>query len=289
MRTRQFWREATLAAGIVLAAPSAFANSLVESSLRNSSLGQYYAHLQAQLLSAGRLRTDARPYDAPITASGLTNNFAEIAMRHEYGGSGAKPLVRWETPVAYSVTFGASVGQSQRISDHTVIAETFATIAHATGHPVHAARGAANFQVLVVGQSDLPGVADHLKRTAPELSRSDLMAIKRMPRNHLCKVIAVPHGDLRQGYRRVVAIIRAEHAPRMRASCIAEELAQGMGLPNDCESARPSIFNDDEEFAVLTDHDKMLLRILYSGHLRSGMRRNEVVPIVSALSSRLAH
>ena len=100
MRTRRFWREATLAAGIALVAPAASANSLVESSLRHSSLGQYYAHLQMQLISAGRLRTDARPSDAPVTASGLTNNFAEIAMRHEYGGSGAKPLVRWEAPVA---------------------------------------------------------------------------------------------------------------------------------------------------------------------------------------------
>ena len=31
-----------------------------------------------------------------------------------------------------------------------------------------------------------------------------------------------------------------------------EELAQGMSLPNHWSGARSSIFNDDEEFAVLT-------------------------------------
>ena len=32
-----------------------------------------------------------------------------------------------------------------------------------------------------------------------------------------------------------------------------------MGLANDSPEARPSIFNDDEEYALLTGHDEMLL------------------------------
>ena len=63
-------------------------------------------------------------------------------------------------------------------------------------------------------------------------------------------------------YSNAVAVIRAELPDRMRLSCIHEELAQGMGLANDSPDARPSIFNDDEEFAYLTTHDERMLRML---------------------------
>ena len=73
----------------------------------------------------------------------------------------------------------------------------------------------------------------------------------------------------------------------MRLSCFHEEIAQGLGLPNDSPRARPSIFNDDEEFALLTDQDEMMLRILYSPELRPGMTAAEARPIVESLARRM--
>ena len=46
-----------------------------------------------------------------------------------------------------------------------------------------------------------------------------------------------------------------------------------MGLPNDSPEARPSLFNDDLEFALLTEHDAVLLRMLYDPRLRPGHDR----------------
>ena len=46
-----------------------------------------------------------------------------------------------------------------------------------------------------------------------------------------------------------------------------------MGLPNDSPEARPSLFNDDLEFALLTEHDAILLRMLYDPRLRPGHDR----------------
>jgi hypothetical protein len=66
-----------------------------------------------------------------------------------------------------------------------------------------------------------------------------------------------------------------------------EELTQGLGLPNDSPRARPSIFNDDEEFALLTDHDELLLRMLYSPELRPGMTPEQARPVVESLARRL--
>ena len=62
-------------------------------------------------------------------------------------------------------------------------------------------------------------------------------------------------------------LIRAEHPPFTRLSCVHEEMAQAMGLPNDSPEARPSLFNDDLEFALLTEHDAILLRMLYDPRL----------------------
>jgi hypothetical protein len=91
-----------------------------------------------------------------------------------------------------------------------------------------------------------------------------------MPRSTYCLVVAWDPDD-DGGYEKAVAVIRSEHPDLLRLSCIHEEMAQGMGLSNDSPDARPSIFNDDEEFALLTPHDEMLLRILYDPRLRPGM------------------
>ncbi|MEM6677695.1 MAG: DUF2927 domain-containing protein, partial [Pseudomonadota bacterium] len=76
------------------------------------------------------------------------------------------------------------------------------------------------------------------------------------------------------------AIIRDGLPPRLARSCVEEELAQAMGLPNDDPNVRPSIFNDDQEFALLTRHDEALLRILYDPRLAPGMTEREAMAIV---------
>jgi hypothetical protein len=84
-----------------------------------------------------------------------------------------------------------------------------------------------------------------------------------------------------------VALIRAEHPELLRSACIHEELAQGMGLANDSPAARPSIFNDDEEFGLLTRHDELLLKMLYDPRLRTGMTAAEAEPIIQRIATEL--
>ncbi len=56
---------------------------------------------------------------------------------------------------------------------------------------------------------------------------------------------------------------------------------------SDSPTARPSIFNDDEEFALLTRHDELLLRILYDRRLQPGMTKAQAVPIVRQIAAEL--
>ena len=82
-----------------------------------------------------------------------------------------------------------------------------------------------------------------------------------------------------------MAVIRAENPSLLRLSCIHEEIAQALGLANDSPQARPSFFNDDDEFALLTNHDEILLKMLYDQRLQSGMSLSEAKSIIRALAN----
>jgi hypothetical protein len=61
-----------------------------------------------------------------------------------------------------------------------------------------------------------------------------------------------------------------------------------MGLPNDCDQATPSIFNDNQEYALLTRRDEILLRMLYSSSLASGMTAGEARPLITQIARQHA-
>lgn len=253
--------------------------------VKASGLTGHYARLQESLLAKGRLRQDKRPADAQLAPDVLTHNFQEIALRHEYSG-GSKPLLRWETPIRYSVAFGQSVSDERRIRDRADIGGYFSKLSRLSGRTIMPVSRHANFHVLVVGDGERRSIGQFLKTNVDGISNAAVNSILRMQPNHVCMVVTVPHSDKSKGIRSAVAIVRAELTGKMRQSCIQEELAQGMGLPNDCRTARPSIFNDNEEFGVLTRHDEALMTMLYNPALRSGMPRKDVMPIVERLSRR---
>ena len=82
-----------------------------------------------------------------------------------------------------------------------------------------------------------------------------------------------------------LVIIRSELPEIMRRACIHEEIAQSLGLTNDSHFARPSIFNDDDEFATLTKFDEILLRILYDDRLQPGISEKEAAQIVKQIAT----
>ncbi|MEL6317884.1 MAG: DUF2927 domain-containing protein, partial [Pseudomonadota bacterium] len=90
----------------------------------------------------------------------------------------------------------------------------------------------------------------------------------------------VESGEILGGF----VFLSAEIGGLLRRACIEEEMAQMMGLTQDHPEVRPSIFNDDNEFALLTRHDEELLRLLYDPRLRAGMTRAEAAPIVRRIA-----
>ncbi|NHF71927.1 DUF2927 domain-containing protein [Paracoccus sp. 12-3] len=253
----------------------------------------YFVGVEDMLVARGQLRRDDGSA-IPVSADQLTRDFIDIALYDEYSRQGAdliadsRPsrLRRWAQPVRIAVEFGASVPPGTRIRDRAEVQAFAERLARLTGHDIAATPAAGNFTVMFLSEDERRQIGPRLSRIIPGIPAGDIEAIQALPPQNYCTVFAYSLGSSPL-YSEAVAIIRAELPPRLRSSCIHEELAQGMGLANDSPNARPSIFNDDEEFALLTHHDALLLQMLYDRRLIPGMDAETARPAVSQIAGEL--
>ncbi len=278
----------------IIADPSPPAVALPQSAA-SAAAQAYYAQVQQALLSQGLLRTDGGGADTPYNDRMLAENFIRIALFDEYArdSSGAtvqrqtvSHLRRWTTPVRIGLRFGASVPDDKRATDRARVASYLARLQGLTGHPIRLDDGNPNFLVYIVNEDERRALGPALRSALPGIASPDVAGMTDMPRSTYCLVYAQSDSST-SVYSGAFAVIRAEHPDLLRLSCLHEEIAQGLGLPNDSPTARPSIFNDDEEFALLTRQDEAMLRLLYNPALRPGMTEAEARPIIYSLASRL--
>ncbi len=286
--------------------------ALVERSATSAALVAYYARLQRDLLSRGLLRGDDGGADTPFTDTMLARDFVRIALYDEYAApnEGAQSLPggandemapvgqtaslgpvmsrlrRWEGPIRMDVDFGATVPADQQARDRATIAAYAARLSAISGLPIIQVSEGANYHVFVVNEDERRALADRLRQAEPRIGEATLRNIVNLPRSTLCIVVAYSDND-GPVYSKAIAVIRAEHPDLLRTACVHEELAQGLGLANDHPLARPSIFNDNDEFALLTRHDELLLKILYDPRLSPGMTPAEAAPVVSRIATEL--
>ena len=262
-------------------------------SAQSLALSDYYKTVQSDLLSQGLLRTDGGGRGAPFTARDLAANFVRIALFDEYSRQGGRlvaratpsHLRRWQEPVVIGVEFGASVPAGDRRRDLRLIQLYAARLGRLTGHGIWVGGPRPNFHVLILNEDERVAYGPRLRSLVPGIDDETVRTVVAMPRNLFCLVFAFSSADAASPYTKAVAVIRGEHPDLMRHSCIHEELAQGLGLANDSPAARPSIFNDDEEFGLLTTHDEFLLRMLYDPRLRVGMSEAEAAPLVRTMAA----
>lgn len=255
----------------------------------------YLAIAEAGLISRGKLRLDRDPPAPPVTADSLTRSFFAVALRDEYlptgkrapAGGAPAPLRRWAEPLAIQPVFGDSLSPADRAPIRAALAAQADRMARASRHPVSLTAKGGNLIVLVLNDDERRAVGLGLAALMPGIPPRDIAAIRTMSPGNYCTAMTYSRGG-GPVYVGGVIVIRAELPPRLRSACIEEELAQAMGLANDSPLARPSIFNDDEDFAVMTRHDEALLRILYDPLLSPGMTEDQAAPIVAAIAAEVA-
>lgn len=254
-------------------------------------LSAYYEVVEQRQSTLGLLRSDGGGPDTPIDAARLEKTFRQIAFAREFSDVGAtlirqesgSMLHRWEVPVRISTIFGAQVPDAQRDDDRASVRRFADRLGRVTRHPITYVERAANFHVLILTEEERRVSGPTLRRLIPGIRQQEIDVIQSLNRATYCVVVAsdpVDDGKI----MRAVAVIRAELPPMLRQSCIHEEIAQGLGLANDSPEARPSIFNDDDEFGRLTTLDELMLGMLYDPRLKPGMEANSAAPIVSMLA-----
>ncbi|MEO1140533.1 MAG: DUF2927 domain-containing protein [Pseudomonadota bacterium] len=255
-------------------------------------LTKYYKRLENDQLTLGLLRTGGGGPDTPFTESDLKRNFVRIAFFDEYqrdqgllpSQSGPNTLKKWLVPIRVGIEFGANVPAETHARDTADVKKYVSRLARITGHPITVTNNNPNFVVMFMSNDDAAQARQIALEKIPSIAKSNLVFFNNLPRSLECFVVAAGFENEYE-WRTAVALIRSELADLQRLSCIHEELAQGLGLANDSPNARPSIFNDDDEFALLTTHDEELLRLLYNPALRAGMSLDEARPIISRILS----
>lgn len=256
----------------------------------SAALRAYFGQVQGSLLSQDLLRTDMGGEDAPFTDRNLAENFLRIAFFQEIGAGRGKaapmPLTRWKEPVRVALAFGASVAPDTRAADSARIVSFLSRLSQLTGHPISLVDERPNYWIHIASVDERAALGPALAAALTDATPDQIAAATRMDRNTYCQVLT-QSDPATSTYNTAVVVIPSEHADLMRLACIHEELAQSLGLPNDSNAARPSIFNDDEEYALLTRQDELMLKMLYNPSLRPGMTEAEARPVVQTLASRL--
>lgn len=257
-------------------------------------LSDRYASLEGDYISRGLLRTDDGS-DVSFDAEKLAAVFVQLATFAEYSPEAnrivaresATPLRRWNNPIRIEMRFGRSVSERQKTNDRAAVADLARRLSAITGHPISMTGSPSNFVIFVMNEDERQAAIPRLATTEPGLTPPIIRALGALSPTEFCAVIGIFDDGDPDHLNRALVFIRAEHPPLLRLSCFHEEIAQGLGLPNDSPIARPSIFNDDEEFALLTRMDEMLLKMLYDPRLIPGMTSAEVAPIALEIAREL--
>ncbi len=84
-----------------------------------------------------------------------------------------------------------------------------------------------------------------------------------------------------------VIVVNTDRDYAMVNHCLLEELTQTLGLPNDTDILRPSIFSDNDHLHALSRPDEIVLRTLYDPRLKPGMPKAEALKIAPTIIREL--
>ena len=249
----------------------------------------HYQNYTVALRAMGDLRVDTAPADAPYDAEDLVTNFERIALHHEADASRAggednwapNPLMRWAGPLRYHL-FGNAVTDE----DRSQVRRLMTRIAGLTGLDISDVGTEVNFIILITKPDERKEFAAELSGMHPALA--DTFKFWRRTPGVVCVANNLYSANDRNHITVALVAIGSETTGLLRQACLHEEIVQALGLANDHPKVRPSIFNDDGEFALLTEHDEHLLRLLYDPRLESGMTAAQAMPVVRQIVAELA-
>jgi hypothetical protein len=179
------------------------------------------------------------------------------------------------------------VSIKQKAQDTIEIANLLSVLSDATNHKIKLTDKNTNMYIVIGNQKEIVDLTNEISLDLEEFDPKRIPIITKLPRDIHCMAMTSVSSDQSSEIESALVIIRNELPNLMRRACFHEEIAQSLGLTNDSHLARPSIFNDDDEFSTLTKLDKILLNILYDNRLKSGIVLNEASQLVRRIANEI--
>ena len=209
----------------------------------------------------------------------IVRNFNIIAFGNEYTQQRFERIRKWRKPVIARIDGNPPAYFEDFVRQH------LAELSKITGHPARLAysdrmrrekrlaRGlnakSFNMFLLYYPMRELTAVVRQ------QLGGKMDPSLRRLNSGvSTCEAQVFKKGD---EIRTAVILFPAYDERKTLRACVVEELTQVMGLVNDSNSVRPSIFNDSSRYFELTGHDRLLLRILYDPRMPVGMARRDAM------------
>jgi len=127
----------------------------------------------------------------------------------------------------------------------------------------------------------------------PELANVDPDLLKRVASQGGCYFLSWPDADTGTRIVKAVIVVNSELTMARKDHCVLEELTQSLGLPNDIETAWPSIFSDNrsvrnpDRIRELSRLDTILIKTLYDRRMTPGLPRAEALRVARRVITEL--
>lgn len=197
----------------------------------------------------------------------IEHSFYDIVLQGEH--EKVRPVVRkWNRPLHVWVSSSAGDAEQQQ----WLIATHIAQIGEITGLPIRFVnrREQANVRVFFTSEREAPRVVEREMSRAAARQLSHAVCLGQIRYNR--------SGEILRGSV-VIPVERAQVWGKL-LPCVVEEMTQMLGLINDSKFFYPTVFSDITRDELLTGLDYLLLKLLYSPQIRSGMTVSEVAPLI---------
>jgi hypothetical protein len=175
----------------------------------------------------------------------------------------------------------------QKEKDLLEINDLMRYLTRVTNHNIKIRRQNSNMYIVVANQEEIKDLIGEIGLQRPEFDPKRIPIITQLPKDIHCMAMTSMNAEPNSEIASALVIIRSELPNLMRRACFHEEISQSLGLTNDSHFARPSIFNDDDEFATLTQFDEILLQILYDNRLQPGISEKEAGRLVTQIATEI--
>ena len=203
------------------------------------------------------------------TVEGIVNLFEMVVFGSEYDPKlASKAIAKWQSPIRLAIQGKPGDRHLEFLGRHA------ATLSNLTGLSIELVK---------------PGEVANITIAFVPRAKMSKIQIGGVPQD-MIERLAAPGGCYFISWQKPVGtiigaaiVVNTDRDNAMVNHCMLEELTQSLGMPNDTDVLRPSIFSDNDHLYELSRSDTIVVRTLYDPRLRSGMPKIESLKIVPAI------